>query len=78
MSNLFDCDWVLTEVAHILEEDMTQEDKMEDAMIGAAIKGGLKGADLLDLFKWQGLFGIYNLGMKHMYEYLNGDSNETL
>lgn len=55
-----------------VDEDIA-EDSIDDAMIGAAVKGCLKGADLLDLFKEQGLFAIYNLGLQHMYEYLKGE-----
>ncbi len=70
MSNLFGKDWDLTEVARILEEDMTKEDKMEDAMIRAANKAVVTSHQLLDILMQQGLMGVYHLGLKHMYEYL--------
>lgn len=43
---------------------------MEESMIKAAIQGGLKSRDLLDLLTEKGLMGVYNLGMEHMYDYL--------
>ena len=70
MSNLFDKDWDLTEIARILEEDMTNEDKMEDAMIRASNKAELTREELLDVFTDYGLMGVYTLGQKNMYEYL--------
>lgn len=73
MSNLFGKDWDLTEVARILEEDMTKEDKMEDAMIRAANKAVITSHQLLDALVQQGVMGVYHLGLKHMYEYLKGD-----
>lgn len=72
MSNLFGKDWDLTEAARILEEDMTKEDKMKNAMIRAAHKAVITSHQLLDIFMQQGLMGVYNLGLKHMYEYLEG------
>lgn len=55
--------------------ELTEEKKMEDAMIRAVINGGIKGRDLIDLWQERGLIAVYHLGMKHMYEYLKGDSN---
>lgn len=52
------------------EGDMTKEDKMEDAMIRAANKAVITSHQLLDVLMQQGLMGVYNLGLKHMYEYL--------
>lgn len=73
MSNLFGKDWDLTEVARILEEDMTKEDEMEDSMIRAANKAVITSHQLLDTLVQQGVMGVYHLGLKHMYEYLKGD-----
>ena len=70
MSNLFDCDWNLTEVARILTEDMTKEDKMEDLMTRASRKAELTRNQLLDILFEKGVLAVYNLGMQHMYEYL--------
>lgn len=73
MSNLFGCDWDLTEAARILKEDMTQEDKMEDVMIRASNKAELTREELFDVFTDYGLMGVYTLGQKNMYEYLKGE-----
>lgn len=73
MSSLFGIDWDLTEAARILEEDMTKEDKMKDAMIRDANKAVVTSHQLLDVLVQQGVMGVYNLGLKHMYEYLKGD-----
>ena len=77
MSNLFDKDWDLTEVARILTEDIeknsTKEDKMNDAMIRAANKAEISSHQLMDTLIQSGLTGVYNLGMQHMLEYLKGD-----
>ena len=62
-----------TEYEELIE--LTEEEKMEDAMIRAVINGGIKGRDLIDLWQERGLIAVYHLGMKHMYEYLKGDSN---
>ena len=73
MSNLFGKDWDLTEAARILEEDMTKEDNIEGTMIRAANKAVVTSHQLLDVLVQQGVMGVYNLGLKHMYEYLKGD-----
>lgn len=52
------------------DEEMKKDYDMEDTMIKATIQGGLKGRDLLDLLTEKGLMAVYNLGMQHMYEYL--------
>ena len=53
-------------------EELTKEDKMEDAMIRAANKAVITSHQLLDVLVQQGVMGVYNLGLKHMYEYLEG------
>ena len=77
MSNLFlfDKDWDLTEAARILMEDIeknSSKESMEDAMIRAANKAKLTRNQLLDTLYEEGILAVYNLGMKHMYEYLKG------
>ena len=52
------------------------EKRMEDIIIRASNKASLTGKDLSDAFIKNGLMGVYNLGMKHMYEYLKGDNND--
>lgn len=58
-----------------LEEEKKKDD-MEDSMIRASNKAGLTRNQLFDTLFEEGLLAIYNLGMKHMYEYLKGDGNE--
>ena len=43
---------------------------MEEAMIKAANESGVTSHQLLDVMVQQGITGVYNLGLKHMYEYL--------
>lgn len=76
MSNLFDKDWDLTEAARILMEDIeknSSKESMEDSMIRASIKAGLGKQQLINIKINEGLIGVYLLGMKHMYEYLEGE-----
>lgn len=51
---------------------------VEDAKIRASRKAGINAPQLLNYLEDYGCLGVYNLGMKHMYEYLKGDNNETL
>ena len=43
---------------------------MEDSMIRASRKAGLTRNELLDTLFEKGVLAVYNLGMQHMYEYL--------
>lgn len=52
-----------------IKEENTQ-DKTEDAMIRAGNKAVITSHQLLDVFVQKGVMGVYHLGMKHMYEYL--------
>lgn len=61
----------LTEAYRILDEDM-KEEAIEDAMIRAANGNDLTKQQLLDIYIEEGFMGVYNLGLKHMYKYLNG------
>lgn len=63
----------LEEFEELIEKELTEEDKMEDAMIRAANKAVITSHQLLDVFMQQGVMGVYHLGLKHMYEYLKGD-----
>ena len=47
------------------------EKRMGDVIIRASNKASITSADLSDAFKESGLMGVYKLGMKHMWEYLN-------
>lgn len=65
-------DLYLEEVYNFLKEDMTEEDYICDAMIRASRKQKMTTNELLKTHREYGLIGVYNLGMKHMYEYLEG------
>lgn len=45
---------------------------MEEVMIRATNKAGVTPHQLLDVLVKQGVMGVYNLGLKHLYEYLEG------
>ena len=47
-------------------------DNMKDSMIRASKKTGFTRNQLLDTLFEEGVLAVYNLGMKHMYEYLEG------
>ena len=49
-----------------------EEEKMQDTMIRATNNARLTNKDLLEANKKNGLMGVYDLGMQHMYEYLKG------
>lgn len=42
----------------------------EETMIRAANKANLTRNQLLDTLYEEGILAVYNLGMKHMYEYM--------
>jgi hypothetical protein len=44
----------------------------EETMIRATKKATVTKDDLLDVFWKKGLVGVYNLGLKNMFDYLNG------
>lgn len=50
--------------------ELTKEEKMENAIIKASRKAGLTRNQLLDTLFEKGVLAVYNLGMQHMYEYL--------
>lgn len=58
-----------------LKENINIRDA-KDAMIIAANKAGLTKRQLLDVLAEEGLMGVYNLGLKHMYDYLNMQEQE--
>lgn len=43
---------------------------MQESMIRASNKAGLTRNELLDTLFKEGILAVYNLGMQHMYEYL--------
>lgn len=50
-----------------------REDDYEDKMIRASRKANITKQDLLDVFAEKGLIAVYNLGLKNMLDYLNGN-----
>lgn len=50
-----------------------REDNCEDKMIRATRKANVTKQDLLDVFAEKGLIAVYNLGLKNMLDYLNGN-----
>lgn len=54
------------------------EKRIEDVIIRASNKAGLTRENLSDAFKEKGFMGIYNLGMQHMYEYLESKNEKTI
>ena len=50
--------------------ELTEEEKKEDVMIRAANKAKITTHQVLDVLIQEGVMGVYNLGLKHMYEYL--------
>ena len=69
-------------VDYVLENDeelkreyqaLEPEYLMMETMIRASNEAGLNFRELFDVYDEDGLMAVYNLGMKHMYEYLKGD-----
>ena len=58
------------------EELNDQEYLMMESMIRASNKAELNLRKLFDTYEKDGLMTVYNLGMKHMYEYLKGEDDE--
>lgn len=52
------------------DEELKKEYDIEDSMIRASRKVELTRNQLLDTLFEEGVLAVYNLGMKHMYEYL--------
>lgn len=57
-------------------EEKVEHEHMEESMVRAANEASITQEHLFDIFAQYGLFGIYNLGMEHMYNYLKGEKNE--
>ena len=53
-----------------LEDD---EQSTQDKIIRATRKSNVTNKILLDIFAEKGLIGVYNLGLKNMLDYLNGN-----
>ena len=53
--------------------DDDKEDDSEDTMIRATRKSNVTQQDLINTFNEKGLISVYNLGLKNMLDYLNGN-----
>lgn len=62
---------ICTDLAeHLEREEQIYNADIDEAMIRAANKAVITSHQLLDVLVQQGVMGVYNLGLKHMYEYL--------
>lgn len=57
------------------EVDLDYLDNLSDCIVRAAVNSDITKQQLIDLFWERGIVGVYHLGMKHMYEYLE-ENNE--
>ena len=58
-----------------MKEAIDKHYEKQDAMIRASNKAGLTRNQLFDTLFEEGIMAVYNLGMKHMYEYLEGEND---
>lgn len=63
----------LTKLKLLEEQGCKVEENYEDKMIHATRKANVTKQDLLDTFTEKGLIAVYNLGLKNMLDYLNGN-----
>ena len=50
--------------------ELTKEENMQDTMIRASNKALVTREQLFNVLFQKGVLAVYNLGMQHMYEYL--------
>lgn len=50
------------------------EDNFNDILIKSSNNSGVTREQIFNAFSEKGLMGVYNLGTKHMYEYLKSTS----
>ena len=53
-----------------------EKEDIQDIMIRASNKAGITRNQLLNVLFEDGVLAIYNLGMKHMYEYLKEQTHD--
>ena len=56
-----------------IDELEDYEQSTQDKIIRAERKSNVTNKTLLDTFTEKGLIGVYNLGLKNMLDYLNGN-----
>ena len=78
--NLLSCSQLESEYIHLyfekyipIDEITDDEQNTQDKMIYATRKSNITKQMLLDTFAEKGLVGVYNLGLKNMLDYLNGN-----
>ena len=52
------------------KRELTKEEEIEDTMIKASNKALVTREQLFNVLFQKGVLALYNLGMQHMYEYL--------
>ena len=57
----------------VIDELEDYEQSTQDKIIRATRKSNVTKQTLLDTFAEKGLVGVYNLGLKNMLDYLNGN-----
>ena len=57
----------------VIDELEDYEQSIQDKIICATRKSNITKQTLLDTFAEEGLIGVYNLGLKNMLDYLNGN-----
>lgn len=62
--------YIDNKTGNIEEITISMLENKEDSMIRASNKAGLTRNQLLDTLFEKGVLAVYNLGMQHMYEYL--------
>lgn len=53
--------------------DNFENEKIQNAMICAARNANLSKEEMVEIFRDKGIMKVYNLGMKHMYNYLKNE-----
>lgn len=53
-----------------MDREIYSKNSIDEEMIRASIEAGMTTNSLLNVYKSNGLMGVYNLGLKNMYEHL--------
>lgn len=63
-------DWCYCSPNSVCDEYVRRKPTKDDIMIEAAVAADLSKSQLSDVYDRLGIMGVYNLGMRHMYDYL--------
>ena len=56
----------------VLKEYFKEKEELRnEAIVAAAVDAGLSRHELNSVFENEGIVGVYNLGLRHMYDYLS-------